>query len=91
MLTGMLVLEREPAVARDVVGVRVRLERPHDAHLEPFGLGEDLLDRVGRVDDDRLLRLLAADEVRGAPEIVVQDLCEEHGARDGSNGCRYRS
>ena len=88
---GHLVLEREPAVARDVVGVRVRLERPHDAHLEPFRLCEHLLDRVRRVDHDGLLRLLAADEVRGAPEIAVQDLREQHGARDGSNGCRYRS
>ena len=35
------VLEREPAVPRDVVGVRVRLERPHDADVEPLGLGED--------------------------------------------------
>ena len=88
---GHLALEREPAVARDVVGVRVRLDRPHDAHLEPRRLLEHLLDRVRRVDDDRLLRLLAADEVRGAPEIAVQDLREQHGARDGSNGCRYRS
>jgi len=88
---GHVVLEREPAVAREVVGVGVRLERPHDAHLEPFRLREHLLDRVGRVDDDRLLHLLAADEVRGAPEIAVQDLREQHGARDGSNGCRYRS
>ena len=83
---GYVVLEREPAVARDVVGVRVRLDRPHDAHLEPLRLREHLLDRVRRVDDDRSLRLLAADEVRGAPEIAVEDLREQHGARVGSIG-----
>ena len=85
------VLERETAVARDVVGVRVRLQRPHDAYPEPFRLREHLLDRVRRIDDDGFARLLAADEIRGAPEIAVQELREEHRARDGSNGCRYRS
>ena len=83
--------EREAAVARDVVGVRVGLERADDAYLEPLRLRQHLLDRVRRIDDDGFARLLAADEIRGAPEIAVQDLREEHRARDGSNGCRYRS
>ncbi len=88
---GHAVLEREAAVARDVVGVRVGLERPDDAYLEPFCFRQHLLDRVRRIDDNGFARLLAADEIRGAAEIAVQDLREEHRARDGSNGCRYRS
>ena len=78
---GDAVVEREPPVTRDVVGVRVRLERPHDPRLEALGLGENRLDREMRVDDHDLSRLLAADEVRGAPEVVVEDLREEHGRR----------
>ena len=72
------VLEGEAAVARDVVRVGMRLERPYDTHVEPRRLVEHGLDRVGRVDDHGDAGLLAADEVRGAPEIVVQDLREEH-------------
>ena len=68
------VVEREAAVTGDVVRVRVRLEHPHDPDPQPVGLGEDGLDRERRVDHDSLLCLLASHEVRGAPEIVVQDL-----------------
>ncbi len=73
-----VVLERETAVPRDVVGMGVGLDRPHDPDVEPVRLREHVLDRVRRVDDDRLARLLAADEVRGATEVAVQDLREEH-------------
>ena len=41
------VLEREPAVTGDVVGVGVRLDGAHDAHAVPFGLREQRLDRNG--------------------------------------------
>jgi hypothetical protein len=44
-------------------------------------LRQDRLDLERRIDHDRLPCLLAADEVGGAAEIVVQDLGEEHGAR----------
>ena len=74
------VLEREAAVARDVVGVGVGLEHADDAHTQALGLVEDCLDRERRVDDDGLLGLLAADDVRRAAEVVVQHLREEHGA-----------
>ena len=84
------VIEREAAVPGDVVGVRVRLDRPHDADAEPLGLGEDRLDREVRIDDDDLPGLLASHEVRGAAQIVVQDLREEHG-RDRSTRFRYPS
>ena len=38
-------LEREPAVAGDVVGVRVGLEDARHAYALPLGLGEEGLDR----------------------------------------------
>ena len=72
------VLEREPPVPGDVVGVRVRLEDAHDPHVVPRRLLEVLLDRVGGVDDDRLARVLVTDEVGGAAEIVVDELPEQH-------------
>ena len=74
------VLEREPAVAGDVVGVRVRLDRAHDAQSVPVGLLQERLDRERRVDEHRDARLLVADEVTRAAEIVVQELMEDHGA-----------
>ena len=75
-----VVLEREAAVPGDVIGVRVGLERAHDSHVEPLGLPQDGLDRERRIDDDRLTGLLAADEVRGTAEVVVDELREQHGA-----------
>ena len=48
------VLEREPPVPGEVVGVRVRLDRADDADVAPLGLVEVLLDREGRIDDDRV-------------------------------------
>ena len=48
------VVESEPAVTGDVVRVRVRFERPHDARVETICLGEDPLDREMRIDDDDL-------------------------------------
>jgi hypothetical protein len=68
------VLQRQPAVTGDVVGVRVSLDRPNDMNSQVLRLGEDRLDRERRVDDDRFPRLLAAHEIRGTAEIVVQDL-----------------
>ena len=72
-------LERQPAVAGDVVGVRVRLDGAHDAHAVPLGLGEQRLDRIRRVDEHRDTRLLVTDEVTRAAEVVVQELVEDHG------------
>ena len=73
-----VVLERQPAVPGEVVGVRVRLDRPDEADAAPPGLLEVLLDRVGRVDDHRDPGVLVADQVRGAAEIVVDELREDH-------------
>ena len=63
------VLEREPAVAGDMVRVRVRLEDADDPDLVPLGFIDVLLDRVRRVDDDGFARGLGADQVRSAAEI----------------------
>lgn len=71
-------LERKPAVARDVVGMRVRLDRADDPHVVPGGDLEQLLDREWWVDHDRLASCLATHEVRGATEILVDQLAEEH-------------
>ena len=72
------VLEREPAVAGDVVGVRVGLEHRREPHAVVRGRGQVLLDRERRVDDDRLAGLLVADEVGGAAEVLVDELLEQH-------------
>ena len=72
------VLQRQAPVSRDVVGVRVRLERAHDSHALLFCRGKVLLDRVGGIDDDRLLCLRIADEIRRAAEVVVDELPEDH-------------
>ena len=72
------VLERQTAVPRDVVGVGVRLERAHDSHAFLSCCREVLLDRIGGIDDDRLVRLFVADEIRRAAEVVVDELPEDH-------------
>jgi hypothetical protein len=74
------VLEREAAVPRDVVGVGVRLEHADDLELVVAGRLDEPFDRVRRIDDDRGPGALVSDEVRGAAEIVVDELAEEHGA-----------
>ena len=84
------VLERETAVAGDVVGVRVRLEHADEPYPAPLGLERGRLDREWRVDDDGDPFVLVADEVRGAAEVVVQELREDH-VPERSSRCRYRS
>ena len=73
------VLEREPPVPGEVVGVRVRLDRADDADVALRGLLEVLLDREGRIDDDGVTGTGIADEVGGAAERVVDELREDHG------------
>ena len=84
-------LEREAPVPGDVVGVRVRLDDAHDAHVAPLGLLEVLLDREGRVDDHGLPASRIADEIRRTPERVVDELREDQAARDRTSGSRYLS
>jgi hypothetical protein len=75
---GDAVLEREPSMPGDVVGVRVRLQHADDPNA--FGLGglEVLVDRICGVDDERLAGGGIPDQVRGAAEIVVDELAEQH-------------
>ena len=74
------VLEREPSVTGDVVGVGVRLEHADEADAPALRLRQHRLDEVRRVDDDRDALVLVADEIAGAAQVVVQELREEHGA-----------
>ena len=78
-------------MAREMVGMGVRLHDPDDADVPPLGLLEVLLDREGRIDDDGLAGTRIADEVGSTPERVVDELREDQAARDRSSGCRYFS
>jgi hypothetical protein len=73
-----------------VIGVCVRLEDADEVDLVALRRLQIGLDRVRRVDDHCDPRLLVADQVRSAPEIVVDELSEEHDG-DGSNVCGYIS
>jgi hypothetical protein len=84
------VLEREAPVARNVIGMRVRLEDGDKLDAASLALREIGLDRVRRIDDDGGSCLLVADEVGGTPQVVVDELLEEH-ERDGSNRYGYIS
>jgi hypothetical protein len=75
-----VVLEPEPSVPRDVVGMRVSLQHAHDADTAAVCLREILVDLERRIDDDRPGRLFVADEIRRAAEIVVDELREDHAA-----------
>jgi hypothetical protein len=79
-------LEREAPVTRDVVGVGVRLERAHDSHALLLRRAQVLPDCVGGIDDDRLSRLRIADEIRRAPEVVVDELPEDHAFDRNTDG-----
>ena len=71
------VLEGEATVARDVVGVRVRLQHAFESHPGPLCSVEVLLDRERRVDDNCHSRLIVTDEVRRAAEPIVHELLKE--------------
>ena len=72
---------REPAVARHVVGVVVRLEDVLDVDAEVAREMQVLLDLELRVDHRRDAGVLVADEVRRTPEVVVGDLAKDHASR----------
>ena len=83
-------LEREAAVPGDVVGVRVRLDRPDDPEPAPLGLREQRLDRERRVDEHGDAGFFVSHEVTRAAEIAVQELMEDHEC-DRSTRSRYPS
>ena len=82
------VLEREPPVPRDVVGVRVRLEHRDEFDAPPLALVEILLDCIRGIDEHRGSGVLVADQVGRTAEVVVDELLEEH-VRDRSNRRGY--
>ena len=73
------VLEREPAVPGEVIGVRVGLDDADDLDAVLRCRREHGRERVRGIDDRRDPGLLVTDQVRRAPEVVVQELLEEHG------------
>jgi hypothetical protein len=73
-------LEREASVTRDVIGVRVCLEDADEPDLMAFRRRQQRLDVIRGVDDDRNAAVLVPDEIRGAAQVVVQELLEQHGA-----------
>src|SRR4051812_43962526 len=56
-------LESEPAVAGDVIGMRVRLQDGDEVDAMAFALVKILLDRIRGIDDDGSSRLIVADQV----------------------------
>jgi hypothetical protein len=68
----------------------VRLEDADEIHLLPAGGIEIRGDVVRGIHDDGDSRVLVADQVRSAPEIIVDELPEEHFG-DRSNVCGYIS
>ena len=77
----------EPAVAGDVVGVVVGLEHVLDAHAEVAREPQVLVDVEPRVDHRGDARVLVADQVARAAEVVVGELAEDH-ARSISPICK---
>ena len=69
---------RQPAVAAHVVGVVVGLEDVLDRDAEVAREPQVLADLQPRVDDRRDARVLVADQVGGAAEVLVRDLAEDH-------------
>ncbi len=71
-------LERQAAVTGDVVGVRVRLEDGDELDVPALALIQILLDRVGRIDEDGDSGVFVADEVGTTPQVVIDELLEQH-------------
>ena len=67
-----------------VVGLHVRLEDRDDRRALGLGEREVLVDQVDvRIDDREPPVRLAAEQVRGAGRLVVQQLAEEHAGLQG--------
>ena len=68
----------QPSVARDVVGVVVRLEDVLDPNPHVAGEREILLDLELRIDDRGNGRILITDQIRSTAEVVMGDLAKDH-------------
>ena len=80
---GDAVLEGEAAMACEMVGVGVRLDRADDPDVATGCLCDHGLDRVRRIDDHGDARFFVPDEVTRTTQVVVQELMEDHRS-DGS-------
>jgi hypothetical protein len=78
---------RQPPVARHVVGVVVGLHDVLDAHPCVAGQAQVLVDVEPRIHHGRDPGPIVPDQVRGAAEVVVRDLAEEHPVRSIARGC----
>ena len=72
----------QPPVAGHVVGVVVGLEHVLDLDAHVARQAQVLVDLQARVDDRGDPRVLVADQVGGAAEVVVGDLAEDHACED---------
>jgi hypothetical protein len=88
---GHVVLEGEPPVPGDMVGVRVRLQNARDPEAELVGFAQVLLDRVRGIDEHGLAGLLVSDEVGGTAQVLVDELPEQHRGPDASTRSRCLS
>jgi hypothetical protein len=68
----------EPPVTRDVVGMVVRLEDVLDLHAQVARQPQVLVDVELRVDYGGDARVLVADQIAGAAEVVVDELPKDH-------------
>ena len=71
----------QAAVARDVVGVVVRLEDVLDVDAEVARQVQVLLDLELGIDDGRDAGVLVTHEIGRTSEVVVGDLAEDHASR----------
>jgi hypothetical protein len=84
------VLEREPPVSGDVIGVRVCLEDSDDADSRLVCSLDVLLGGVRGVDQEGLPLAGVADQVGSAAKIVVDELAEQL-EREANTAPRYFS
>ena len=68
----------EAPVARDVVGVVVRLEDVLDVDTEEAGEAQVLVDVELGIDDRGDAGVLVADQIAGAAQVVMDQLAEDH-------------
>jgi hypothetical protein len=72
------VVEREAAVAGQMVRVSVRLDRAHDLHVALGRHFQHRFDGVRWIDDRSDCCVLITDQIRRTAEVVVQKLLEQH-------------
>ena len=77
---GQAVLEREPAMPGEVIGVRVGFEDAPDLDTRFGRRLHVLLDGESGVDDNSLTGARVADEIRATAQVLIDELPEQHEA-----------